>query len=302
MFMIQFIFVVLLFTLGACRQPVRGQSAKNQLVDIRISSGGEALDGRPLVYLHPGGDKVCRRGLPDKRVYGLTHKNCGVSEEEEEAEEETSTTTGTTGTPTTTDTETTNTAAEEEEEDNEISVGVGANWFETGLFIVNKSQTEWLIIETLSFTIYGTWGNAALQGQKEISSGYCGTDPLYTIPPAPKGSSTTSTQVRRDLLYQPNQSGVLNNLKLYIDGVPIPTSPPERREAESGREPTRSTRDQGEGGANQVNPEPEIFVLDRLPHYRVQVLARGYWINEKCETIHNFEKKFRFSLSSSFQN
>ncbi len=293
------IFATLFFGLGACNQNQAGKrGSDSQLVDIRISSGGEALGGRPLVYLHEGGTKICRRGLPDPKVYGLTHKNCGIEEEEEE---ETASDTGTTTT--TTDTETT-TTTEEEEEDNEIPHTVGKNWFETGLFIVNKSTTEWLIIESISFTIYGTWGNTALQGQKELSSGYCGTTPLYKIPPSPKGSSANSTQVRRDLLYQPNQSDVLNNLKLYIDGVPIPTAPPETRDAEGGGggEQARSPGDQGTAGGNQVEPEPELFVLDRLPHYRVQALARGYWINEKCETMHNFEKKFRFSLSSSFQN
>ena len=314
--------------LGACDfLQQQGSQSRNALVDILTSSaeGGEQAVGRnPLVFLKERKDpQICRRGLPDPKTYKFKENCFNLGRDEEESASgsgaNTGQTTGSAGSQTNADNANSPTNNNQEEEDSTVNhtLSVGGNWFKMGLIIINKSKKEWLIIDNISFNISGRWGSETLQGEKDIASGYCGTDPLYIIPPWPDNQSIPQAGGTTPIHFPffPARAKRINNLILFIDGVPIPDGPPTQSGTDNtiSSQPSPATGSQGstDGGGAGTNPssnpaqpeeEPPVFVLDRLPNYRVQALARGYWINAKCETVHNFEKSFQFSLSSSFQN
>ncbi len=92
----------------------------------------------------------------------------------------------------------------------DTTISVSPNWFSMGLNIANSSKDYSLIIKKLVFIISDQLENEILNGKKEINSGYCGTDPLYTVLPSIK------------LPYEPSRRNYVNNLTLFVDDVPIP--------------------------------------------------------------------------------
>ncbi len=249
-----------------------------------------------------GREAVCRRGRPDE-VPGLENEQEKTTQAtgdgaSADGEEPAAGTTPNANPPTVTFTTTT----------------VADNWFSFGLHFANNSNL-YLVIERLVFNISGHWGQDVLTGQSEIGSGYCETDPLYTIPPKVK---------RR---YEPHRKNYVNNLILYVSGVPVPTGPPvsdsvNNAGAGAGAGAGALASQQGTGrGANpqsqqagggtqtgdtQANNQPpplnqnDEYVINRLPSYRVQLLLEGSFITNQGVTRANFRKALVFYTTSQF--
>lgn len=257
------------------------------LILVEIAPSGK----KPEVFLSAH-DGVCRRGMPDEDEYGLD-----PLEEEEGGEAATTTTTTEAGT----------SSATENEQDIITTVNVSENWFSLGLNLANQSKNYFLVIEQLVFVVTGQWGSQQLlSGRKEISSGYCETDPLYIIPP--------NVRIR----YEPSRKNWINNLTLFIDGVPIPTGPPIAQQA-GGIGGTNNNQiggaaQQGQGAGvggvggalgQQQNPIVNIaqndeYVLTSLPSYRVQLILHGHFIDRSRKYIANFKKEIFFYTASQF--
>ncbi len=281
MFLNRFFLKVILFSLiimSGCDVSVQNNSEEipENTVDIFVQPG------EPLIFLESAGDKICRRGLPDESIYGLDpEEKTDQAESEEEGEEE-------------------GTQTESESQTNDlISTSVDENWFEMGLLIVNKSKKYHLIVRDLQFKITATWGDEILSSTANLGSGYCGSSPLYIIPPTPEGSKNSYTGDK----YEPFKQNYVNNLTLFISGVPIPDGPPTYKEKEGDtNSAVNATRREGQSATQTAEQTEEVFVLTYLPTYRVQLVAHGYWIDKRRNMVANFRKSIRFSLSSQFLN
>ncbi len=275
--------VLFLLTTSACNlsmtQQGSGGEPSENAVDVFIEPDGR----RPLVFVTQGGTKICRRGLPNESIYGL-------APDETTETEDTATTDGTSSAET----------PQQQTRTQNITIEVGENWFEMGLLIVNKSKSYYLVIEQLMFSISANYGSELLTHRETISSGYCGTDPLYIIPPTRKDAKEGSYAGDR---YQPFRKSYVNNLTLYVSGIPIPEGPPPQREEETGgANGVDEIRANAQNAIQTIPRAPEAFVLTYLPNYRVQLLLNGYWIDRNRNNVANFRKKINFSLSSQFLN
>ena len=237
---------------------------------------------KPLVFLQAGGDKICRRGFPEEFIYGLDTDETRLAEDNTE----------------TTD----NQGGETDTSDSElITTSVSENWFEMGLIIVNKHRSYYAIIEQLVFSISAPWGGETLSERVEIPSNYCETSPLYIVPP----TSGSRSNAFSGNLYEPLKKNYVNNMTLYVSGVPIPTGPPKQLEEESGSDTLsniRATADDAAGSGAVTSPQQseENFILTYLPTYRVQLLLYGYWVDKSRTRKANLTKKINFTLSSQF--
>ena len=269
-----------LLTTGACN-PVNLSQQQGELSESTVDVFLEPDGARPLVFATTGGTKICRRGLPDEGVYGLEPDEVTAAEEAE------------------TTTEDTGETASQQPTENTITTDVGDNWFQMGLLIVNKSKSYYLVVETLMFFISAPYGSELLTRRATISSGYCGTDPLYIIRPTPKDAKANAYAGDR---YQPAKKKYINNLTLYISDIPIPEGPPPQREEEGESSSLAGIRANAQATTQTAPRAPEEFVLTYLPNYRVQLLLNGYWIDRERNNVANFRKKISFSLSSQFLN
>ena len=272
-----FALIVFLIIIAGCSMSGQTNSTgpSENTVDIFIAPTGV----QPLIFLNEGGDRICRRGIPDETIYGLDPEEKVDSEADEgEGEEET-----------------------QEEDDSSRSapiptIKVDKNWFKMGLVIVNKSTSYWLVVTDLQFKIEATWGDETLKATDNIGSGYCGSSPLYIVRPTPKNAKNSYSGDQ----YEPLKKDYVNNLTLFISGVPIPEGPPTYKERENdAKSAVQSTRQEGQ---NITRTEEEEFVLTSLPPYRVQMVVHGYWVDKSRNTVANFQKLVRFSLSSQFLN
>ena len=273
-----FLFAGLFLATIACdlqQQQNNSQTNVNEsAVDVRIIS----RDGdTPLVFLKSAEQQICRRGIPPEGIYGLDPRKQdegdGGAQAGQGEQEETSTRQA-------------------------ITESVGENWFRMGLEIVNKNSNYWLVVDQLELSISAPWGDKLLTGTSNLSSSYCQTDPLYIIPP------TRRTGAQFDVYkYEPEKTDHLNNLTLYISGVPIPDAPPNYRVNEDGGlGDIRATAQDAAGTAGAPPQAEEVFVLTRLPRYRVQMVLYGHWIDKSRNYIANFQKKVNFSIASRFLN
>ncbi|MDE0118476.1 MAG: hypothetical protein OXM55_00515 [Bdellovibrionales bacterium] len=224
----------------------------------------------PLVFLSEGGERICRRRVPDEARYGLDPEEVPEDEDGEEANTETS--------------------------NQPIPTTVDENWFQIGLIIVNKHNSYYAVVKDLVFSFEAKWGSETLRGRHEIQSGYCQSDPLYIIPPTPKGSKPGHY---RGELFKPDKANSLNNLILFVSGVPIPTDHPKQDE-ENGSGTLNNIRSTAQDSANQR--EPEEFFLTSLPVYTVQLHVIGYWIDKQRNRKAILRKRVTFRLSSNFLN
>lgn len=270
--------ILSLTIISGCDMSVQNSSEEipENTVDIFVQPG------EPLIFLESDGDKICRRGLPDESIYGLDPEE--KTEQEEESAEE-----GPGGTETESDSAQT---------PDIISTQVDKNWFEFGLLIVNKSKSYHLIVRELQFKITATWGDDILSSTANIGSGYCSSSPLYIIPPTPEGSKNSYTGDK----YEPFKQNYVNNLTLFVSGVPIPEGPPTYKEKEGDTNSAVDTIRREGQDATRTAEQTEVFVLTYLPTYRVQLIAHGYWIDKSRNMVANFRKSIRFSLSSQFLN
>lgn len=269
-----------LLTTGACNPVNLSSQQQGELSESTVEVFVEPNGIRPLVFATTGGTKICRRGLPDENIYGLEPDEVTAAEEAE------------------TTTEDTGETASQQESIDTITTDVGDNWFQMGLLIVNKSKSYYLVVETLMFFISAPYGSDLLTSRATISSGYCGTDPLYIVPPTRKDAKPGAYAGDR---YQPAKKNYINNLTLYVGDIPIPEGPPPQREEEGESNSLAGIRANAQATTQTTAPRaPEEFVLTYLPNYRVQLLLSGYWIDRERNNVANFRKKVRFSLSSQF--
>ena len=245
-------------------------SLSSNTIEVFIAPSGKD----PEVVLTKGGSKICRRGFPDDSVYGLDPIE--TADEDEEADSEQNQQQGTLRT-------------------RVVTVDVDENWFQMGLIIVNKSRDHYLIVEQITFVVSAPWGGELLTGRADISSGYCQTDPLYIVPPTPKNAKDSFSGNK----YEPFKKDAVNNLTLFVSGVPVPEGPPKRGEDEGSNNNLQEIRSLGQQQSG-VPQASEAFILDRLPSYKVEMLMSGYFTDKRRAVIANFTKKVKFSLSSKF--
>lgn len=278
---ISIVFIFLLLITSACgfsfitQQGSGGSDPSDDLVDVFIEPNGT----KPLVFLGEGGTQICRRGFPDESIYGLAPDEIREQEEQTEGEENNQSSTQTV-----------------QNTSQSITRDVGENWFRMGLLIVNKSKTYYLVISDLQFHISAPWGNELLFSNPSISSGYCGSHPLYMIPPTRKDARPNSYSGDR---YIPLKKNYINNLTLFVEGVPIPEAPPvQTREDTAGGSDTRNNAQT----QSTIPRAPEPFVITYLPTYKVKLVLLGHWIDKNRQPVANFDKTINFSLSSQFLN
>ena len=252
--------------------------ANSNLILVEI-----APEGRQPEVFYNDHEAICRRGMPNPNEYGLDRP---------ETEEEGEAAVGGEGAD----------PGAQEERDVTTTVNVSSHWFSIGLQIANRSEEYFLVIEQLVFIMSAQWGSELLTGRKEISSGYCGTDPLYIIQP----------NIR--LRYEPSRKNYINNLTIFVDGVPFPTGPqisqqsPGAGGVNAGAQPggQQPAGGQQPGGAAQQAPgvgalsQNDEYVPDTLPSYRVQLVLHGYFIDKTRKYIANFKKEVFFSTTSAF--
>lgn len=268
LFFIGFLLFSILITSSCNLGGGSSSSLSSNIIDVFIAPIKE-----PEVFLLAGGSQICRRSIPDESIYGLDPIE--TDEQEEEGGEQDQ--------------------QQEALRARVISVDVDENWFKTGLVIVNKSTDYYLIVDQIVFVMSAPWGNERLTGRAEISSGYCQTDPLYIVPPTPKNVKDRFFGYK----YEPFQKYAVNNLTLFVSGVPVPDGPPKREGDEAGGSNTQGASSRGQQ-SEQVPRESEAFIIDSLPSYRVQMLMKGYFVDKQRSVVSNFTKKVKFSLSSSF--
>ena len=232
----------------------------------------------PLIFIQESKGKICRR-RPLDTDYGLepeeTTDNSGGATAENETPE----------------------ARQNNESNQPIPIDVAANWFQVGLVVANKHNSYYAIIEQLRFIMSAKYGSETLQGSKEISSGYCQSNPLYIAPPLQKGAKPNAY---RGEPFEPLDPKSRNNLILFVDGVPIPTDYPKEEEGSGGLTNIRQTAERAEsrGGANARGP----FILESLPKYTVRLQIIGYWIDKQRKRKAILRKTVTFNLSSTFLN
>ena len=221
----------------------------------------------PEIFLTKSLKKICRRGAPDEKIYGLDPETETDDEQSQQGEQQ---------------------SQQQNLQKVNTTVDVEENWFKMGLVIVNKSTEYYLVVDQLVFIISAEWGKDTLKATKQIGSGYCGTDRLYTIRPTPQGQTGRFSGDK----YEPLKRDDPNNLTLFIDGVPIPEGPPKDEEEVS--DVQKSARGQN------ANTNTNEFIVQYLPPYTVEMHMMGSWIDKNRETKANFTKIVKFSLSSSF--
>ncbi|MDE0518993.1 MAG: hypothetical protein OXH36_05515 [Bdellovibrionales bacterium] len=267
--------IILLFpllTINGCGLSTQQGGEAGLLSETSLVVLIEPIDSErdPLVFLSEGGDKICRKRVPDETRYGLDPEEAPEDDDEEGENTETS--------------------------NQPITTSVDTDWFQIGLIIVNKHDSYYAVVKNLIFSFSAKWGSETLRGRQEIPAGYCNSDPLYIVPPTPKGSKPGHY---RGELFEPEKADSLNNLILFVSGVPIPTDHPEQEEDDSS-ETLGNIRSTAQDSANQR--EQEEFFLTSLPAYTVQLHVIGYWIDKQRNRKAILRKRVTFRLSSKFLN
>ena len=216
-----------------------------------------------------GGEFICRRGFPLEERYDLD-----LDELLDEDLPPTSTETET-------ETETETTETDNKRQDNVLTT-VGDNWFKVGFNFQNKSEHH-LIIDQIIFYMKAIFGTEPLTSTIEINTTYCGsnsefipTEALYIIPPT--GPDETG--------YNYNDIGKnsINNLTIFISGVPLPTAP-----KKSINSPPSSKTD-----------TKEPFVPTSIPTYNVTARFFGRLVNSKIKEQERVVKKVYFTVPGQF--
>ena len=193
--------IFLLLITNACNFSVTQQNSgldiPTDTVDVFIEPNGV----KPLVFEGDGGTKICRRGIPDESIYNL--------EPEETTEEETTTTEGE--------------ASETIQTTQRFSYNRSRRKLvSNGLTNSQQIKSYYLVIEQLLFVISANWGSELLNQRTTLSSGYCSSSPLYIVPPTGKNAKAGAYAGDR---YEPLKKNYINNLTLFVSGVPIPEGP-----------------------------------------------------------------------------
>lgn len=281
-----------LFILVACEDlPSRTSSRpETDNVDIFIQPNGE----RPQISLGKGNTQICRRGvIPADTIHGLEKNEIQTSNTPSP------TPTNNSADPNTNSNTNTNTIKPRPE-----VTEVGENWFKMGLLIVNKRRDYWLVIEQLKFIITANWGNKLLRTEQIISSGYCKSEYLYIIAPTPAGQKNSFT----GNIYQPHRYSTdntyINNLTLYVSGVPIPTEHPVKT---IGNQQSTAADNTINSITRRSNPNQQLdssmnepFILTYLPPYKVQLIIIGRWIDKKRNDKGYFSRLIKFNLTYNF--
>ncbi len=266
---------LLFFTLSCDLQLKSGNQASNVPDDtLKIFVVPIDDEKTPHIFIHEAPNKICRR-RPLDTDYGLEPEDTGEDEEtggEDSGNRETT------------------------ENNQPIPIRVGENWFQIGLVVANKHNSYYAVIENLRFIMSAKYGSETLQGSKEISSGYCQSDPLYIAPPLQKGAKANAY---RGEPFEPMDPKSRNNLILFVDGVPVPTDYPKEEGEDSGG--LNNIRQAAEEAGNRGGiTAREPFILTSLPKYTVRLQVFGYWIDKSRKRKAILRKSATFNLSSRF--
>ncbi len=215
-----------------------------------------------------GGEFICRRGFPLEERYDLDLDELNddpPTSTETETDDETETETET------------NTAQNQNKRQDNVLTTVGDNWFKVGFNFQNKSEHH-LIIDQIIFYMKASYGTESLTKTIEINTTYCGsnsefipTSALYIIPP---------TGAQAGYHYNENLKNGINNLTIFVSGVPLPTSP---KQLINSRPPSE-------------NDEKEPFVPTRIPTYNVTARFFGTLVNSKIVETDRVVKKIFFTV------
>ena len=233
---------------------------------------------------------ICRRGQFDPDRYGFEDANVAQQTNANQANNTTNTA-NTTGQAAATGANQTANPLEQV-----TTTSVSQNWFELGLHLSNRSSEYFLVVDKVIFVMSAQWGSEILNGRKEISSSYCGTDHLYIVPPGHR------------MRYEPDVKNHINNLTLFVDGVPVPSGPPTSQLPGQGPgqgQGIGGNAQQQQGGLQQNQglnnaARQDEFFLDSLPSYRVQMVLQGYFLDRKRRYVANFKKELVFYTASRF--
>ena len=208
-----------------------------------------------------GGDFICRRGFPVEERYDL---DLDELNDDPKTDLETET-----------ETETKTTETDNKRQDNVLTT-VGDNWFKVGFNFQNKSEHH-LIIDQITFYMEASYGTEPLIGTIEVNTSYCGsnsefipTSALYIIPPT--GNEGYN--------YNENLKNGINNLTIFVSGVPLPTAP--KQSINTLPSPETDTK--------------EPFVSTSVPTYNVTARFFGRLVNSKIKEQNTVVKKIFFTV------
>ena len=282
------------------------------VVTIEISSGGINGRGKPpqLHITAPETQKICRRGgFPTLEDYNLnppeTLEGSNDTDRENTANGNADATDASTGTAGDTQDQGNSTSTDINPANLNITTSVSGNWFQIGLNIFHSKPDHWLWIKTVEFY----FGNS--RTPKPISESYCGgtgLGALYIIPP-PHSVANNQATIPSNLLYEPNRPAHLNNLTIYVDGVPLPETPGTGSAGQRASSP-QGGGDQGssggssggEGQGGSAGSSSSAGVLPEISRRRIvtPVVVRfkliGVWTDKDQNQIAEYEsvvKTFR---------
>ena len=148
-------------------------------------------------------------------------------------------------------------------------------WFRLGLEFANNSPYH-LIVSQLDFFVTATDKGRPLSQTVTIGEGYCqgggegSSGYLYVIKPRSKTS------------YQPHKRNYINNLQLYVEGLPLP----------AGGGSSDQQAQQGSGPPTKPKP------LRSLPSYKVDLTITGQFVDENRNFMDHFVKELVFHTQS----
>ena len=262
-----------------------------------FGEGDEVLPKRPLIFLK-GGDFSCRPKAPTEEsiVEDVDKWNIsdqvfqdvfGIEVEDGELRIEDGTGAGT-----------------DDESEEAITESVSDNWLKLGLLIGNKSD-YFLVIEDIVFTGVGTHKKERFTFTDNISSGYCGSNVLYTIPP------------KITVRYKPRSSNSFENLTLYVDGFEIIdrteddndlriSSNPNQQGTSSGSNASFGREGLvgnvlGQSGTSNNIPIKGDQDLLIIPDYSLRMILLGYFLTPNGSRVASFRKSVIFSTQSSLE-
>ena len=140
---------------------------------------------------------------------------------------------------------------------------VSGSWLKFALVIARnvswkEGENYTLMVDHLVFIIKEAKEGRVFHHAKILKTGYCGLPFLYVLPPE-----------KTYLRYEPRYGNPLENLALYVDGLPI-----DKRAMDSN--------------------SPESKSLEAVPEYEIELTLTGRFISRQGETVAPFIRHVSF--------
>ena len=243
-------------------ETLSGGTVSNINITPNPTEGGSQKLSRQINI--KGGEFICRRGFPLEERYDLDLDELN----DEPIDSTESSDSGATAAAA---------SAENRRQDNVLTT-VADHWFKVGFNFQNKTEFH-LIIERITFRMEANYGTEPLTGTIEINTSYCGANSefipvsaLYIIPPTGEKDEGYN--------YKENLKNGINNLTIFVSGVPLPTGP---------RQSFRSS-------ATSEDADEEPFILTEVPAYKVTAIFYGHLVNPQLEEQNTVIKKIYFFI------